>query len=85
MPTFNPDDAIEFWDVTNRQDWDIVEQSQLGIASRRYAPGPVFAAREHPRGVGPGVPPPARQELNLSCFTPHLTRPHSAVICQRNR
>ena len=34
-----------FWDVTNRQDWDIVEQSQLGIASRRYAPGP-YSPRE---------------------------------------
>ena len=44
-PTFNPEDAIEFWDVTNRQDWDIVERSQLGIASRRYAPGP-YSPRE---------------------------------------
>jgi Rieske 2Fe-2S family protein len=38
-------DAIEFWDLTNRQDWDIVAQSQLGIASRRYAPGP-YSPRE---------------------------------------
>jgi glycine betaine catabolism A len=44
-PTFNPSDAIEFWDVTNRQDWHIVEQSQLGISSRRYAPGP-YSPRE---------------------------------------
>ncbi|MGH7559833.1 MAG: aromatic ring-hydroxylating oxygenase subunit alpha [Gemmatimonadales bacterium] len=44
-PAFNPQDAIEFWDVTNRQDWDIVARSQLGIASRRYAPGP-YSARE---------------------------------------
>jgi Rieske 2Fe-2S family protein len=44
-PSFHPDDAIGFWDVTNRQDWDIVEQSQLGIASRRYAPGP-YSPRE---------------------------------------
>ncbi len=43
--TFNPDDAIRFWDVTNRQDWHIVEQSQLGITSRRYAPGP-YSPRE---------------------------------------
>jgi len=41
----NVRDAIEFWDVTNRQDWDIVERSQLGVASRRYAPGP-YSARE---------------------------------------
>jgi len=44
-PTFNPDDAIRFWDVTNAQDWHIVEQSQLGIGSRRYAPGP-YSPRE---------------------------------------
>ena len=44
-PAFNPADAIAFWDVTNRQDWDIVERSQLGVASRRYAPGP-YSPRE---------------------------------------
>jgi Rieske 2Fe-2S family protein len=38
-------DGIEFWDLTNRQDWDIVGQSQLGIASRRYVPGP-YSPRE---------------------------------------
>jgi len=42
---FNPDDAIAFWDVTNRQDWDIVARSQLGIASRAYTPGP-YSPRE---------------------------------------
>ena len=44
-PAFNPGDAIAFWDVTNRQDWDIVERSQAGIASRRYEPGP-YSPRE---------------------------------------
>lgn len=43
--TGNPRDAIQFWDVTNRQDWDIVARSQLGVASRRYVPGP-YSARE---------------------------------------
>ncbi len=38
-------DAIEFWDLTNRQDWDIVGRSQLGIGSRRYRPGP-YSPRE---------------------------------------
>jgi Rieske 2Fe-2S family protein len=38
-------DAVEFWDITNRQDWDIIQQSQLGIASSRYAPGP-YSPRE---------------------------------------
>jgi Rieske 2Fe-2S family protein len=44
-PKFNPKDAIDFWDVTNRQDWDICERSQLGIFSRRYQPGP-YSPRE---------------------------------------
>jgi Rieske 2Fe-2S family protein len=38
-------DAVEFWDLTNRQDWEIVEWSQRGVASRRYTPGP-FSPRE---------------------------------------
>ncbi len=38
-------DAIEFWDVTNRQDWDIIERSQRGVGSRRYRTGP-YSARE---------------------------------------
>ena len=44
-PKNNIRDAIEFWDLTNRQDWDIVGQSQIGISSRRYAPGP-YSPRE---------------------------------------
>ena len=44
-PAFNPKDAIEFWDVTNRQDWDICERSQLGVRSSRYEPGP-YSPRE---------------------------------------
>ena len=44
-PDFNPEDAIEFWDVTNRQDWHVCELSQQGIASRAYKPGP-YSSRE---------------------------------------
>ena len=44
-PENNIQDAIEFWDLTNRQDWDIVERSQLGVGSHRYAPGP-YSPRE---------------------------------------
>ena len=39
------DDAVSFWDLVNRQDWDIVERSQQGISSRRYEPGP-YSPRE---------------------------------------
>jgi Rieske 2Fe-2S family protein len=42
---FKPEDAIEFWDMTNKQDWHVCELSQQGIASRAYEPGP-YSARE---------------------------------------
>jgi len=42
---FNPPDAIEFWDVTNKQDWHVCELSQQGIASHAYVPGP-YSSRE---------------------------------------
>jgi len=42
---FNPDDAVEFWDMVNRQDWHVCELSQQGISSRAYQPGP-YSARE---------------------------------------
>jgi Rieske 2Fe-2S family protein len=42
---FKPEDAIEFWEMTNKQDWHVCELSQKGIASRAYVPGP-YSARE---------------------------------------
>jgi Rieske 2Fe-2S family protein len=42
---FRPEDGIDFWDMTNRQDWHICEQSQLGVASSAYTPGP-FSPRD---------------------------------------
>ena len=42
---FHPEDAVEFWDLTNRQDWHVCELSQQGIASRAYLPGP-YSPRE---------------------------------------
>ena len=42
---FRPEDAVEFWDVTNKQDWHVCELSQQGIASRAYQPGP-YSPRE---------------------------------------
>src|SRR5204862_4214369 len=45
QPDFNPEDAIEFWDMTNKQDWHVCELSQQGIALRAYQPGP-YSARE---------------------------------------
>ena len=44
-PDFHPNDAVDFWDMTNRQDWHVCELSQQGIASRAYQPGP-YSPRE---------------------------------------
>ena len=44
-PDFQGDDAVEFWDLTNREDWWIAEQSQAGINSLVYQPGP-YSERE---------------------------------------
>ncbi len=42
---FDPADAFDFWDLTNRQDWHVCEQMQLGLQSRAYRPGP-YSHRE---------------------------------------
>ncbi len=42
---FQADDAIDLWDATNKEDWWISEQSQAGIQSRVYEPGP-YSERE---------------------------------------
>lgn len=39
-PGFDPSGAVEFWDMTNRQDWNVCQLSQQGIESRSYTPGP---------------------------------------------
>ena len=39
-PNFEPHRAVDFWDITNRQDWEVSELSQHGISSRAYTPGP---------------------------------------------
>ena len=39
------DDAVDFWDEVNRQDWHVSELSQLGVASKAYGPSP-YAPRE---------------------------------------
>jgi len=38
-PDFDPSDAIEFWDLTNRQDWEVCELQQAGTKSRAYTAG----------------------------------------------
>jgi Rieske 2Fe-2S family protein len=44
-PDFDLADVLEFWDLTNRQDWRVSELTQLGLKSRSYSPGP-YSDRE---------------------------------------
>ena len=47
---FDPAPAIEFWDLTNRQDWELCALAQLGVGSRGYTPGPYAEMENQPAG-----------------------------------
>jgi Rieske 2Fe-2S family protein len=40
-PGFDPAYAVDFWDITNRQDWDACEAVQRGLTARQWTPGPI--------------------------------------------
>ena len=40
-PGFDPAYAVEFWDITNRQDWAACESVQRGLSSPHARPGPL--------------------------------------------
>jgi Rieske 2Fe-2S family protein len=40
-PAFDPSYAVNFWDLTNRQDWGACESVQRGLASQHAQPGPL--------------------------------------------
>ena len=46
LPGFDPSYAVDFWDITNRQDWTACESVQRGVASRGYRPGPLSSYHE---------------------------------------
>jgi Rieske 2Fe-2S family protein len=45
-PGFEPAYAVEFWDITNREDWRACESLQRGVSSRGHRPGPLSVAWE---------------------------------------
>lgn len=45
-PDFDPSDVVDFWDLTNRQDWLLCERVQLGAASRGFRQGPYHPAED---------------------------------------
>jgi Rieske 2Fe-2S family protein len=40
-PGFDPAYAVDFWDITNREDWTACENVQRGTANRGFRPGPL--------------------------------------------
>ena len=46
QPDFDPTDMVEFWDVTNRQDWGLCERTQRGAQSRGFRPGPYHPSED---------------------------------------
>jgi Rieske 2Fe-2S family protein len=45
-PDFDPSYAVEFWDLTNRQDWGACESVQRGLSSPHARPGPLAPEEE---------------------------------------
>lgn len=59
---FDPMDAVAFWDLTNRQDWEVCELTQQGVTSRAFTPGP-YANQE---GLAAAFDQEYLQRLSLS-------------------
>jgi len=45
-PDFDPSDTVAIFDVVNRQDWEVCEQTQLGMTSKAYRTGGVYVPTE---------------------------------------
>jgi Rieske 2Fe-2S family protein len=45
-PDFDPGYAVEFWDITNQQDWRACESVQRGLSSPHAVPGPLSAEED---------------------------------------
>ncbi|HZJ07097.1 MAG TPA: aromatic ring-hydroxylating dioxygenase subunit alpha [Nocardioidaceae bacterium] len=45
-PPVDPAYAVEFWDLTNQQDWSACESVQRGLASPHFQPGPLSPSED---------------------------------------
>ncbi|MGA3152852.1 MAG: aromatic ring-hydroxylating oxygenase subunit alpha [Streptosporangiaceae bacterium] len=45
-PGFDPGYAVEFWDITNRQDFNACESVQRGLSSEHAMPGPLAPSED---------------------------------------
>jgi glycine betaine catabolism A len=65
--------AVDFWDLTNRQDWAACESVQRGLASPHFAPGP-FAPNEDAVAQLVGLIGRAYEAGGLATFRPSPAR-----------
>jgi Rieske 2Fe-2S family protein len=59
---FDPAYAVQFWDITNQQDWAACESVQRGVRSAGYRPGPL--SQVHEDGVAQAIGVVARTYLD---------------------
>jgi Rieske 2Fe-2S family protein len=71
-PDFDAGYAVDFWDVTNRQDWAACESVQRGLSSTRHTPGPLSPRED---GVYHYVTMVARGYLGLPLGSPVVPAP----------
>jgi Rieske 2Fe-2S family protein len=45
-PEFDPTDTVDVFDITNKQDWEVCELTQLGMTSRAFERGGLYVANE---------------------------------------
>ncbi len=68
-PGFDPQPAVDFWDLTNRQDWELCANAYKGVSSNAWEPGPYselesqLAAfdRQYLRALTPEAPAAVRR------------------------
>ena len=46
QPGFDPGYAVNFWDITNQQDWNACASVQRGLSARQAHPGPIGPAED---------------------------------------
>ena len=66
-PGFDPSYAVEFWDITNKQDWAACESVQRGLSTPHASPGPLSPSED---GVYSYVTCLARGYLGQSVWSP---------------
>ena len=73
-PGFDPSFAVDFWDLTNRQDWAACEGVQRGRRLPRVPPGPLSAEEDA-----------VAQFVRLDRPAPTSTAPGPLTDCRRRR